>query len=326
MVFAACDEADAPVVGEASRSVAAVCERWLEVERGGDGASFGLAVPEVCDGVETEASEVSAALARLNASRWLAGVAEVGTLAAHQRLAEQVALMMGRNRSVAPVPERSWACYTEETGTAYRWTSHALGVTSVSQAVSLFVDAPDEATLANRMWMLDPVLDGVGLARVGDAAAVYVRGYVPRPAPAFVAYPGPGPFPATWLPRLWSFASTASLEGAEVVVTEALSGLEVPFSNYLAQRGGRGELGLASACAGGLDAAGRVPCLRHDGGRPLGLCRARRGLRSRDALAGALRGAVGRRPVGWLAALHRLLGRGVGVGTTGLVRSRAAVV
>jgi hypothetical protein len=148
---------------------------------------------------------------------------------------------MGRNRSVAPVPERSWACYTEETGTAYRWTSHALGVTSVSQAVALFVDAPDDATLANRMWMLDPVLDGVGLARVGDAAAVYVRGYVPRPAPAFVAYPGPGPFPATWLPRLWSFASTASLEGAEVVVTAALSGLEVPFSNYPAQRVGEGS-------------------------------------------------------------------------------------
>ena len=221
--------------------MAAVCERWLTVERGGDGASSGLAVPEVCDGVDTEASEVSAALARLNASRWLAGVAEVGTLAAHQRLAEQVALMMGRNRSVAPVPERSWACYTEETGTAYRWTSHALGVTSVAQAVALFVDASDDATLANRMWMLDPVLAGVGLARVGDAAAVSVRGYVPRPAPAFVAYPGPGPFPATWLPRLWSFASTASLEGAEVVVTEALSGLEVPFSNYLAQRGGEGS-------------------------------------------------------------------------------------
>lgn len=236
-VFAACAETEAPVSVEASRSVEEVCERWLAVERGGDGASSGLAVPEVCDDVETEAAEVSAALARLNASRWLAGVAEVGTLAAHQRLAEQVALMMGRSRSVAPVPERSWACYTEETGTAYRWTSHALGVTSVSQAVSLFVDAPDDASLANRMWMLDPVLDGVGLARVGDAAAVYVRGYVPRPAPPFVAYPGPGPFPATWLPRLWSFASTASLEGAEVVVTEALSGVEVPFSTYLGQRG-----------------------------------------------------------------------------------------
>jgi hypothetical protein len=237
----ACDEKSAPVSEEASRSVAAVCERWLEVERGGDGASAGLGVPEICDEVATEASEVSAALARLNASRWLAGVAEVGTLAAHQRLAEQVALMMGRNRSVAPVPERTWACYTEETGTAYRWTSHALGVTSVSQAVTLFVDASDDGTLANRMWMLDPVLDGVGLARVGDAAAVYVRGYVPRPAPAFVAYPGPGPFPATWLPRLWSFASTASLEGAEVVVTDALSGLVVPFSNYLAQVGGEGS-------------------------------------------------------------------------------------
>jgi hypothetical protein len=239
--FAACDETDPPVSVQASRTVEAVCERWLEVERGGDGASAGLGVPDLCDEVPTDAAEVSAALARLNASRWLAGVAEVGTLAAHQRLAEQVALMMGRNRSVAPVPERSWACYTEETGTAYRWTSHALGVTSVSQAVALFVDAPDDATLANRMWMLDPVLDGVGLARVGDAAAVYVRGYVPRPAPAFVAYPGPGPFPATWLPRLWSFASTASLEGAEVVVTAALSGLEVPFSNYPAQRVGEGS-------------------------------------------------------------------------------------
>jgi hypothetical protein len=243
VAFAACDEADAPSAGEASRSVEAVCERWLAVERGGDAASAGLGVPDVCDDVATDAAEADAALARLNASRWLAGVAEVGTLAAHQRLAERVALMMARSRSVAPVPERSWACYTEETGTAYRWTSHALGVTSVSQAVSLFVDSPDDATLSNRMWMLDPVLDGVGLARVGDAAAVYVRGYVPRPAPPFVAYPGPGPFPATWLPRSWSFAATASLEGAEVVVTEASSGLVVPFSNYLAQVGGEGSWG-----------------------------------------------------------------------------------
>lgn len=238
---AACDEEAAPISEEASRSVAAVCERWLSVERGGDGAAAGLGVPDLCDEVPTDAAEVSAALMRLNASRWLAGVAEVGTLAAHQRLAEQVALMIGRSRSVAPVPERSWACYTEETGTAYRWTSHALGVTSVSQAVSLFVDAPDDATLANRMWMLDPVLDGLGLARVGDAAAVYVRGYVPRPAPPFVAYPGPGPFPATWLPRLWSFAATVSLEGAGVEVTEASSGLVVPFSSYLAQLGGEGS-------------------------------------------------------------------------------------
>jgi hypothetical protein len=60
--FAACDETDPPVSVEASRSVAVVCERWLTVERGGEGASSGLAVPEVCDGVATEASEVSAAL------------------------------------------------------------------------------------------------------------------------------------------------------------------------------------------------------------------------------------------------------------------------
>ena len=245
-MIAGCDDASTEGPEASARTEAEVCGRWRAVEQAGNGGASGLSVPDSCVGVETAPGELAAALGRLNASRWLAGVAEVGTLAAHQTLAEQVALMMARNRSVAPVPDRSWACYTEETGTAYRWTSHALGVTSAEQAVTLFVDAPDDPTLANRSWMLDPVLDGVGLARVADAAAVYVRGYVPRPAPQFVAYPGPGPFPATWLPRRWSFAAAASLQGALLQVTDRASGASVPFTVTVAQVGNSGGLNVLS--------------------------------------------------------------------------------
>lgn len=240
----ACDEGGAAGSAVAERSEREVCGRWSAVNAAGDGGATGFAIPDSCIAPETPASEVAAALERLNAARWLSGVAEVSGLEAHQTLAEQAALMMARNRSVDPVPDRAWACYTEEVGTAYRWTSHALGVTSVAQAVELFVDSAGDPSLANRMWMLDPVLDGVGLARVADAAAVYIRGYVPRPSPQFVAYPGPGPFPTAWLPSVWSFAAPVSLQGAELEVTNKETGAEVPFTVSLAQVGIDGSLSV----------------------------------------------------------------------------------
>lgn len=263
-----CDEEVSAGSAVPDRSEREVCGRWRAVNAAGDGGATGFAIPESCIAPETAATEVAAALERLNAARWLAGVAEVSGLEAHQTLAEQAALMMARNRSVDPVPDRAWACYTEEVGTAYRWTSHALGVTSVAQAVELFVASAGDPSLANRMWMLDPVLDGVGLARVADAAAVYVRGYVPRPSPQFVAYPGPGPFPAAWLPSVWSFAAPGSLQGAEAMVTDKSTGAEVPFTVSLAQVGSEGGLSvLALTPEGALSPGSYAVSLTTVGGR-----------------------------------------------------------
>lgn len=245
----ACDGGDPTEPQEVVRDADLVCDRWREVEQAAPQQPGAREVPQSCDAPATDGTEVAAALLRLNAARWLAGVAEVGTLAAHQRLAEQVALLMARNRTVAPVPDRGWACYDDEVGTAYRWTSHALGVSSVEEAVRLFVEASGDPSLANRCWMLDPLLDGVGLARVADAAAVYVRGYVPRPAPQFVAYPGPGAFPLSWMPEVWSFAANVSLDAAQLEVTDS-AGRSVPFATYVAQTGGTGMLSTLAMVPG----------------------------------------------------------------------------
>lgn len=164
-------------------------------------------------------------LDRINYYRRLAKLpTEVGFDDALTDMCQQAALMMHSNNELSHDPDSTWYCFSADGRLAASRSNLALGAHS-SDAIALYMIDPgaNNGPVGHRRWILYSRAKDFGMGSTNRAHALYViNNKIPAPESLdYVAYPGPGYFPAPLLPTRWSISvPKANFENAEVILKD----------------------------------------------------------------------------------------------------------
>lgn len=165
-------------------------------------------------------------LDRINYYRRLAKLpTEVGFDDSLTPMCQKAALMMHSNNQLSHDPDSSWSCFSADGKQAAGKSNLALGAHS-SEAIALYMIDPgaNNGPVGHRRWILYSRAKDFGMGSTNRAHALYViHNKVPTPEGLkYIAYPGPGYFPAPLLPIRWSLSVPgADFTGAEVLLKDA---------------------------------------------------------------------------------------------------------
>jgi uncharacterized protein YkwD len=191
----------------------------------------------------------------INVYRSLAGVAPVTEAKAQSKRAQKAALIMQARGDLSHTPPATWPCYTAAGAAAAGQSNLALGSSGAAAMAAYMNDAGTHNTaVGHRRWLLNPSTATMGSGSTAAANALWVWDIdnPTIPAPASVAWPSAGYFPAQVLPssRRWSYTFTVAdftnvavgeidLNSAKVTVTRGGKKLKV---THLVRDDGAGQM------------------------------------------------------------------------------------
>lgn len=213
-----------------TRTDAHVCERWTAdyAERAARVYTPGSGR---CDPGSLDGDAHDDAMRRLNLYRWLVGLEPAGVDWGHQELAQYAAVVYDVNGAISHDLDASWTCYTPEAADAADSSNIALGYRSAAATIDGYVGDTGVPSLGHRRWCLHPDLDDVGFGHHGSGGAMWAHGSSPKNVRMpYVAYPPPGPVPASIAEGEWSFSTDRGLRGATVAVVDLSTDSEVPIT------------------------------------------------------------------------------------------------
>jgi hypothetical protein len=173
------------------------------------------------------ADYLAAIAARINAYRWMAGLAGGVTLDPTEDAEDQqAALMIAANNQLSHDPPSTWIDYTTEGADAAGVSNLALGASGTGAIDLYMIDPGSNNTFAgHRRWLLYPQTQTMGVGDIPDQSnAVYVIQSQSTPVPAVttVAWPPAGFVPEPLMPDRWSLQAPygSDFSNATVTVTE----------------------------------------------------------------------------------------------------------
>ena len=210
-----------------TRTIELVCGRYNRDLATSDVSPFSPGADR-CDPGTLSDEGYAHALRIANYGRWLAGLPEVTYDPRLNAGAQACATVMANQRALSHDPPQSWACYSPEGATSAGESNIHLsyGSGSIEGSVAgFFKDGGDSnrADVGHRRWLQSPTLGPVGYgfhySSSADAAGScynVIGGATTSPHPiAFVAYPGPGPFPIEWVTsRFWVLPWSVSINAS----------------------------------------------------------------------------------------------------------------
>lgn len=221
-----------------------VCARWTG-DYGERASRIHSAGSARCDPGTIDADAHDDAMRRLNLYRWLVGLAPASTDWGNQELAQYAAVMFDAQGNISHEPPPSWSCWSAEGAEAAGNSNIALGYRSPASTVDGYVGDEGVPSLGHRRWCLSPDLDDVGFGHYGRGGAMWAFGSTRRARVLdFVAYPPPGPVPASIAPGEWSFSRDSGLQRATVTVHDVARSQAVDVSATFKPQGyGQDTLG-----------------------------------------------------------------------------------
>jgi hypothetical protein len=234
---------DCPAPG-GSRTETEVCNRWNAdyPEQSTDvwsGPTSGCNQGTV-DPVATEDG-----VRRTNLYRWLVGLPPMVENPTYSSKVQAAVVIMRGRGSLTHAPAPSDPCYTAAGDEGAGSSNLGAGFASLAASVDAYIGDSGVSSLGHRRWLLHPAYaeGGFGIVEGGSYgfwSGQWVFGFGADPAPAFVAYPAPGPFPLGALRGHWSFAiDRASFASATVRVVRlgdnrdmTVSGVYQPANGY----------------------------------------------------------------------------------------------
>lgn len=179
-----------------------VCWRWRC-----DGDASKVATwdgdANACQSGALDDAAADAALRRINAHRFLAGLAPFASEPAWTDAAQQCALIAHANGKLSHTPPPSWDCWSKE-GAATSAGSLVANVSVAPSIAAYFEDPGNETTMVHRRWLLDETLSSVGFGTTDRYSCVVVDGHaLSKPANpvakddvrGWAAWPPAGPVP-----------------------------------------------------------------------------------------------------------------------------------
>jgi hypothetical protein len=205
-----------------------ICERWnrdypeLSADVW-DGPLSG------CDHGTVDPVAIEDAVRRTNLYRWLLGLPPISENPEYSYNVQAAAVILRGLGALTHTPEPGDPCYTPEGETGAGSSNLCWNCRSLASAVDTYIGDFGVDSLGHRRWLFHPPYAEGGFGFVEDASFTWsgqwVFGWGPDPAPEFVAYPAPGPFPTQALHGHWSFAvDGADFSGAWVEVTRLSNG------------------------------------------------------------------------------------------------------
>ncbi len=210
--------------------------RWLDTSSRSDVAAayqseFAQSPPDIgwngsiasCTAGSTGSEHRAATLRRVNFYRALAGVQPVTYNETLEPAAQAAALVGAANRAITHELPTTAKCYSALAALGASTSNLALGVAG-PRAVDAYMD-DGIGIMGHRSWLILDSLDSIATGDVHSpwSNAINLGYSTARPTrDGFVAYPGPGWFPAPLLHQTWSVQhSDADFTSATVSVTTA---------------------------------------------------------------------------------------------------------
>ncbi len=233
----------AAVVGDtAQRDVDEVCARWNQDHPLTSQQQWQLAPADQCDPGVLHPDVQADALRRTSLFRWLVGLPPV-TLATSQLVnAQACATTLDAHDVLTHSITPAFTCYSPEAAAGAGNSNLAQGVSSAAASIDLYVGDRGVPSLGHRRWVLNPGMGATAFGLRGRYSCMYAfDSSQAAPAPDYVAYPAPGPFPLEALLGDWSFKSTRYSFDAQTAVAMrdvqtgqaiATTNLNIPGGNY----------------------------------------------------------------------------------------------
>ncbi len=233
----------APAGDPATRTKADMCAKWT------DGSTPRAASPWETDGLECgpgvmPRAAIDDTLRRINAYRWLSGLANVTDNPDQHDAQMECAAMMSKEGALSHTPGPNYACYTQAGAGSAGSSNIAYGYGSSAAAIDGYMDDGRVPSLGHRRWILNAPLARVGIGfsksgnRPGQCLSVFDRsGTTDRD---WTSFPNQGPTPMVIARYIWSFQHYGGGVGqnTSATVVRVSDGQTMPMMNEVLGGGG----------------------------------------------------------------------------------------
>jgi hypothetical protein len=226
----------------AAKSPAEICEDWKAAHVLSSSKPFKAGASQ-CDAGLLDRGGIDDTLVRVNYFRALVGLAPVKDSDALNQGAQKCAVIAAWNPAgpSAHKPPATSTCYTPEGAASAGQSNLAWGSRHPADAIDNFMaDRGNETTMGHRRWILNPLLDPVGVGyyeggdNYGSTECLHVFSTKGTgPSPPWYAFPPPGNVPIHIARWTWTFHGRAfNVVKAAVAVARASDGkrLEVTLT------------------------------------------------------------------------------------------------